>query len=58
MAGFKNSGELSRKAADQAINAECSEWWAVNEKWSLFLLPEVFVFMVHYLCYIQTCSAL
>lgn len=50
----QNSGELSREAADQAINAESTKCWAVNEKWSLFLLPEVFVFMVHRLYRVQT----
>lgn len=52
----QNSGELSREAADQAINAESTKCWAVNENWSPFLLPEVFVFMVRYLYRVQTCS--
>lgn len=52
----QNSGELSGEAADQAINAESTKCCAVIENCSLFLLPEVFVFMVHYLYCVQTCS--
>lgn len=56
MAKTRNSGELSKEAADQAINAESTKRWAVNETWSPSLLPEVFVFMVRYLYRVQTCS--
>lgn len=52
----QNSWELSREAADQAINAESTKSWAVGENRSPFLLPEVFVFMVHYVYCVQTCS--
>lgn len=52
----QNSRELSREAADQAINAESTKRRAVGENRSPFLLPEVFVFMVHYVYCVQTCS--
>lgn len=52
----QKSGELSREAAYQAINAESTKCWAVNVNWRLFLLPEVFVFMVHYVFRVHTCA--